>query len=65
MIDNKLNWQTRIQNICSKLAKAGWAIASLRNYVNLSTLLKIYYAMHTHIFSTALITGEHMCATNM
>jgi len=55
MIDNKLNWQTHIQNICSKLAKAGWAIVRLRKYVNLGTLLKVYYAMaYSHLQYSAI-----------
>jgi len=65
MIDNKLNWQTHIQTICSKLAKAGRAIARLRNYVNLSTLLKVYYAIAYSHLQYSVINWRASCATNI
>ena len=28
IIDDKLNWKNHVQNLCSKISKASWAIAN-------------------------------------
>ena len=45
IIDNKLIWKTRIEHICSKMAKGSWALTRLKKYVSKQTLIKIYYSM--------------------
>ena len=45
IIDNKLNWKTHIEHICSKIVKGSWALTRLKKYVSKQTLIKIYYSM--------------------
>ena len=45
IIDDDLTWVPHIQNQCTKIARANWALASISKYVNLSTLKCAYYGL--------------------
>ena len=50
VFDDSLNWKPQINNICSKLASGCWALYQLRPYVNLQTLMMIYYSLiYSHL----------------
>ena len=50
IFDDKLNWEDHIKIINSKISKGCYAIIRLRPYVNIKTLLQIYYALvYTHL----------------
>ena len=45
IIDNKLNWESRIKRVCSKLALGSWAVLQLRNYVDKATLRMMHFSL--------------------
>ena len=44
-LDDKLNWEHHVSNICSKLSKTSGIFYKLRHYVPLSTLRILYFSL--------------------
>ena len=44
-VDNKLNFSSHIQNICSKLSKSTGIFYKLKHYVPQSVLIQLYYSL--------------------
>ena len=50
IFDNKLNWAPHIINVTKKIASGCWAIANLRNFVDIKTLRIVYFSLvHSHL----------------
>ena len=50
VFDNKLTWESHIHQLCSKVSKGSWALLKLRKYVDIKTLLSVYYSLvHSHL----------------
>ena len=45
IIDDKLSWVHHIQSLKNKLLKLGGMISKLWYYIDMSTLIKVYYAL--------------------
>ena len=45
VFDDKLTWQSHILQLCSKVSKGSWALLKLKKYVDLKTLLSVYYSL--------------------
>ena len=45
IIDNKLNRESHVKKVCSKLARGSWAVLQLRNYVHKATLRILYISL--------------------
>lgn len=43
--DNKLNWKTHIEYITNKISKSCGALAKLRHFIDIKTLVNIYHAL--------------------
>ena len=48
--DDKLNWSTHLTALKNKISKGAWALAKLRKFVKLDTLIMIYYSLiYSHL----------------
>ena len=45
IIDEKLNWNSHVQHIKSKIVKGSYILSKLRHYVNLKTLKLVYFSL--------------------
>ena len=59
-IDEHLNWNSQISNICYKLRRANGALSRIRHFVNSSILLNIYHSL----FGSHLRYGCQLWAQN-
>lgn len=58
-IDDNLKWNAHINQVCTKLKKAYYAILKLKSCMDQSTLLQIYYALaYSHIAYNILCWGK-------
>lgn len=58
-IDNRLTWDEQVEHTCKKLSKAHYAIKNMKDSLNESGLLNIYYAMaYSHIALNIISWGR-------
>lgn len=58
-LDNKLSWSKHIDHVCSQLNKAYFAILQLKNTLDETGLLSIYYALaYSHISLNIIAWGN-------
>nr|CAH7768887.1 unnamed protein product [Callosobruchus chinensis] len=55
-IDSHISWHAQIQTVCKKLQKSYFAINTLKNNFNTSSLLEVYYALMYSAISYCIIT---------
>ena len=50
IIDENLNWNSNIIEVCKKLSRSVGIFAKLRHYLDYKTMLSLYYSMfHSHV----------------
>ena len=50
MIDSNLTWKPHIEYICKKISKACGSLAKIRHFVNIDTMISVYYALaHSYL----------------
>nr|CAI5854122.1 unnamed protein product [Callosobruchus analis] len=54
-IDSHITWHAQTQSVCKKLQKSYFVINTLKNNLNLSSLLEVYYALVYSVVSYCII----------
>jgi hypothetical protein len=55
ILDDRFKWQNHISYVCTKISRSVGILSKLRYYVNIETLLKVYYSLVSSHLSYALI----------
>ena len=64
-IDSKLNWNSHVNAIATKLNQANAMLYKVRDFVNANILKSIYYALfESHINYTCIIWGQNISTIN-
>jgi len=58
-INNNLSWKTQIETMRSKLSSACYAMRSIKPYVTISTLKKIYYSYFHSVMTYSLLFWQN------
>lgn len=57
--DDKLNWKTHVQHVCTKVSKACGALAKLRHCVPVDVLIDVYNALiHSYLRYGVIVWGN-------
>ena len=58
-IDQNMNWECHIQNICKKIASALGAIKRIRHLIPFNILIKVYYSLvQPHFYYCGVVWGN-------
>ena len=58
IFDDRFQWHDHISYICSKIARSVGVLSKLRYYVDVQTLLKVYYSLvHSHLNHALIAWG--------
>ena len=64
IIDSNLKWESHINSVCQKLARANGALSKIRYYISRDTLLSLYYALfHSHLSYAASVWALNETST--